>query len=56
MRELKIRGSQAMDIQIASVMWTVTEWENWADKNNVGLILEDGKVTGFEEKPKRWHI
>jgi len=56
MKTEKIRGSQAMDLKIANVLWTVTEWQNWADRNHVGLILEDGKVTGYEEKPKAWHI
>ena len=55
MKTEKIRGNQAMDLEIANITWTVGEWQKWALRNNVGLILEDGRVVGWDEEPKRWH-
>lgn len=55
MREEKIKGVQELDLHLANTIWTVTQWMNWAWKNNVGVILEDGKVTGWDLREKRFH-
>lgn len=56
MNTQKLRGSAKMDLQIRNTQWSVTEWQNWCDKHNMSLILEDGKVVGYESKPERWHV
>lgn len=56
MNTQKLRGSAKMDLQIRNTQWSVTEWQNWCDKHNMSLILEDGKVAGYESKPERWHV
>ena len=55
MKSESIRGNQAMDLELANVQWSTTQWQLWCAKNNVGVILEDGRVTGWEERPKTWH-
>lgn len=55
MKEEKIRGSIAMDLELANTVWTVGKWIKWTLNNNVGLILEDGRVNGWEARPERWH-
>ena len=52
MKEQKMRGSLKADFQLANAQWTVGHWQKWCIRNNVGLVIEDGKVTGYEEKPK----
>lgn len=47
----KIRGSLAMDLELANVTWTVAKWIKWTLNQNAGLIIEDGRVVGFETKP-----
>ena len=55
MKSETIRGNQYMDLELANIQWSTTQWQAWCARNNVGVILEDGRVTGWEEKPKRWH-
>lgn len=55
MKTEKIRGNQKADLDLANIQWTVARWQKWALENNVGVILEDGKVTGWESEPQRWH-
>ena len=55
MKEEKLKGAIGMDLELANVQWSTNEWIRWSIRNNVGLILEDGRVTGWEDKPKRWH-
>lgn len=55
MKENKLKGVNKLDLEMANLQWTANQWQLWAIKNNVGLILEDGRVTGWEEKPRRWH-
>ena len=54
MKEEKLRGSIAMDLEIANVNWTVSKWIKWTLQNKVGLILEDGRVVGWDTKPERF--
>ena len=55
MKTEKIRGNQKADLDLANIQWTVARWQKWALENHVGVILEDGKVTGWESEPQRWH-
>ena len=47
----KLRGYLAMDLELANVTWTVDKWIKWTLNNNCGLVLEDGRVVGWETKP-----
>ena len=55
MKENKLKGVQKLDLEMANLQWSTNQWQMWTIKNNVGLILEDGRVTGWEEKPQRFH-
>ncbi len=55
MREEKLKGVQTLDLELANLQWTTTKWEAWAGKNQVGIIIEDGKVTGWDVKEQRYH-
>ena len=55
MKNNQLKGVQKLDLEIANVQWNVNKWQMWAIRNNVGLILEDGRVTGWEVKPERFH-
>lgn len=55
MRNEKLKGVQALDLELANIQWTTTQWEAWAAKNQVGIIIEDGKVTGWDVREKRFH-
>lgn len=51
MREIKLKGIEKAELQLMNAQLSVRQWENWAWKNNVDLIIENGKVTGLEAKP-----
>lgn len=51
MREEKLRGIEKAELQLMNAQLTVNEWVRYCLRNNVGLIIEDGKVTGLETKP-----
>ena len=55
MKEEKIKGVQGMDLELANTTWRTARWQKWCLNNDVGIILEDGKVTGWEVKEKRYH-
>lgn len=55
MREEKIKGVLKLDQELANVQWTVTKWIRWCVRNNAGLIIEDGKVTGWDIEARRYH-
>ena len=55
MRTEKLKGVQTLDLELANIQWTTTKWESWCANNQVGLIIEDGRVTGWEDRPKRYH-
>ena len=55
MKEEKLSGVLGLDLELANLQWTVSQWQKWCLRNNVGIILEGGKVTGWEDKPKRYH-
>lgn len=55
MRTEQLRGIQKADLELANIQWTVSQWQKWCLNNNAGLILEDGKVTGWETEPQRFH-
>ena len=55
MKNNQLKGVQKLDLEMANVQWNVNKWQLWTIRNNVGLILEDGKVVGWEVKPERFH-
>lgn len=55
MREEKLRGEQVLEMEQDNIQWTVNQWDRWRLRNNCRLILEDGKVVGYEENPVRYH-
>ena len=55
MREEKIKGVKRLDLDLANTLWSVTKWQNWTWRNNVGIIIEDGRVTGWDHEEKRCH-
>lgn len=55
MKNEKIRGLQALDLSLANVQWTFSKWLKWCIRNNAGLIIEDGKVTGWDIETARYH-
>lgn len=55
MREEKIKGVQELDLHLANTVWTVSKWIKWTLRNGVGVIIEDGKVTGWDLREKRFH-
>ena len=55
MKEEKIKGVLCMDLELASLQWPVSRWQKWCLNNNVGIIIEDGKITGWDHKEKRCH-
>lgn len=54
MREQKLRGIEKAELQLMNAQMTVLQWLKYCVRNNVGLIIEDGKVTGLETKPKTY--
>lgn len=55
MREEKLTGMMSLDLELANTQWTTNEWIRWCLRNNAGIIVEDGKVTGYVLKEKRYH-
>lgn len=55
MRTEKLTGVMSLDLELANTQWTVAKWIKWCIRNNTGLILEDGRVTGWDHKEKRCH-
>ena len=55
MREEKLKGVQALDLHLANTIWPVSRWIRWCLQNDVGVIIEDGKVTGWDLREKRFH-
>lgn len=55
MREEKLKGVQPLDIELANLQWTTAKWQKWCLQNNVGVIIEDGRITGWDVKEQRFH-
>lgn len=55
MREEKLKGEQVLEMEQDNIQWTVNQWDRWRLRNNCHLIIEDGKVVGYEENPVRYH-
>lgn len=55
MKEERLKGVQKLDLDLANTIWTTNEWIKWCLHNNVGIIIEDGRVTGWDHKEKRCH-
>ena len=55
MKEEKLKGVQSLDLELANMQWTTAAWQRWCIRNNVGIIIEDGRVTGWDHKEKRCH-
>lgn len=56
MYEEKLRGEEKLDMERREIEWTVNRWDKWRLRNRVGLVIEDGHVTGYEPKEVRYHI
>lgn len=54
MREVKLEWAEKAELDLMNTNLSVREWENWAWKNKVKLIIEGGKVTGLESEPVRY--
>ena len=54
MREKELETGQKLDLQLANTIWTTNEWIRFCVRNNVGITIEDGKVTGFESNPIKY--
>ena len=54
MREVKLERVEKAELDLMNTNLSVREWENWAWKNKVKLIIEGGKVTGLESEPVRY--
>lgn len=54
MREVKLEWVEKAELDLMNTNLSVREWENWAWKNKVKLIIEGGKVTGLESEPVRY--
>ena len=56
MKSYKIKGNEKMDFDIRNTTWTWEDWDKWAVQRRCGLILEDGKVKGYDTEPERHHV
>ena len=56
MKTHKLRGNAEMELKLRNMQWDLDAWENWCDKHDMSLIIEDGKVKGYESRPVRWHV
>ena len=56
MREVKMTGVMKLDMELANLKWRTARWQKWCLRNNCGLIIEDGRVKGYEPRPKAVHI
>lgn len=56
MQTEKIRGEMKLNLELANKIWTVNQWIQWAVRNRVGLIIEDGHVVGWENRPQRFTL
>lgn len=52
----KLNMGQRADIELHNIQWTISEWEKFCRINNVGLIIEDGKVKGFITNPVEYRV
>jgi len=55
MKREEIRGVQLLNLQLANVQWTISEWKEWCKKHNAGLHIEDGRVEGYDLEAVRYH-
>ena len=56
MKEVKLGTREKLDLELNNRAWTVSKWEKFSQSNDVGIIIEGGKVTGYEPNPKFYHI
>ena len=55
MREEKLKGAQPLDLELANTNWRTARWQRWCLRNHVGIIIEDGRVTGWDVREQRYH-
>lgn len=55
MRTEKLKGVQKLDLELANNQWSTARWQKWCIQNQVGVIIEDGKVSGWEVREQRYH-
>lgn len=51
MRTETIKQGVKLDMELAWHQWTVSEWIRFCVRNNLGIIIEDGRVVGYETRP-----
>lgn len=56
MRTERLKKGQKADIDLHNIQWTLTEWQNFCDKWQCGLIIEGGKVVGFITEPIEYRV
>ena len=56
MKVRKLDKGQKLDVQLHNTSWSWVEWQDFCNKNNCGLIVEDGKVKGFVTEPVEYRL
>ena len=56
MKEYKIKGIDKQELRTHNKTWGWEEWETWAIKHHLGLVIEDGEVKGWITEPELWHV
>ena len=56
MRKEQLNKGQRADIVLNNLQWSIAQWEDFCHKNNCGLIIEKGKVTGFITNPVEYRV
>jgi len=51
MRTEQIKQGVKLDMELWWRNWTVSEWIRFCVRNNIGIIIEDGKIVGYESRP-----
>ena len=56
MKQEKLTRGQKADVMLNNTIWTVNDWIKFCLRENVGLIIEDGKVTGLVTNPTEYRV
>lgn len=46
---------KTLDLSLDEKIMSLNDWDLWRIRNNKALVIEDGHVTGWEDKAKVWH-
>lgn len=44
-----------LDLALEENLLSVNHWDTWRLRHNKAFVIEDGHVTGWEDKAKVWH-